>query len=545
MTMNGWKEVDRYGDLAADMARRFPEREGLIFRDRRYTFAQISEQVDLAARAAMAAGVEKGDHVAVWLQNSDQFVFIVLGLLKAGAVLVPINTRFRTNDLEYVLRQSDSKMLITHNTSGPIGYLEMVREVVKLPSDGDTVSDPDFPELRKVLIMDDAEHAGTQSWNSALQAADNISAQALAARADSVSPADIALIKYTSGTTGFPKGAMHNHILIRNIAERAFRMGIDQNDKLMSYLPLFHAFGFSEGLLTSVITGACQIVTETFDPAEVLDLIEREGGSIIHGFEAHVLALANEQERKPRNVSTLRTGLLAGGQLSSTPVLYRGAEVLAPLHSLSGHGMTEVWIGTGLSSLDDSAELRYEASGHPGLGYDLRIRDLETGELCPVGKEGELQIRTRYLMQGYYKKPKETAESYTDDGWFKSGDTAVWREDGAFRFVGRHKDMLKVGGENVDPMEVEGLLLRHPGVHQVAVVGCPDPKLTEVAVAYVEKAPGADISTEDVIESCRGKVASFKIPRHVVFIDAFPMTASGKIRKVELRADAKERFAGE
>ena len=178
MTINGWKEVDRYGDLAADMARRFPEREGLIFRDRRYTFAQISEQVDLAARAAMAAGVEKGDHVAVWLQNSDQFVFIVLGLLKAGAVLVPINTRFRTNDLEYVLRQSDSKMLITHNTSGPIGYLEMVREVVKLPSDGDTVSDPDFPELRKVLIMDDAEHAGTQSWNSALQAADNISAQA-------------------------------------------------------------------------------------------------------------------------------------------------------------------------------------------------------------------------------------------------------------------------------------------------------------------------------------------------------------------------------
>lgn len=540
--MNPWKEVDRYGDLAAEAARRWGDRDGLIFRDNRYTFAELSEQVDRAARAAMAAGVQKGDHVAVWLQNSDQFVFIALGLLKAGAVLVPINTRFRTKDLEYVLRQSDSRLLITHNTSGPIGYLDMVREVVKLPAAGDAISDPDFPELRKVLILDEAQHAGTQSWNSALEAAAGISPEALAQRADSISPTDIALIKYTSGTTGFPKGAMHNHVLIRNIAERAHRMGIRPSDKILSYLPLFHAFGFSEGLLTSVVTGACQIVTETFDPPEVLDLIEREGGTIIHGFEAHALALANEQERQPRNVSSLRSGLLAGGQLSSAPVLYRAAKLLHPLRTISGHGMTEVWIGTGLSSLDDSEELRYEASGHPSLGYDLRIQDLETGDLCPVGKEGELQVRTRYLMQGYYKKPKETAETFTSDGWFKTGDTAVWRADGAFRFVGRHKDMLKVGGENVDPMEVEGLLLDHPGVNQVAVVGCPDPKLTEVAVAYVEKKPGAEIGEADVIEFCRGKVASFKIPRHVAFIDEFPMTASGKIRKVELRADAAERF---
>jgi fatty-acyl-CoA synthase len=541
--MNPWKEVDRYGDLAAEAARRWGEREGLIFRDRRHTFAQISEQVDLAARAAMAAGVQKGDHVAVWLQNSDQFVFIVLGLLKAGAVLVPINTRFRTNELEYVLRQSDSKMLITHKTSGPIGYLDMVREVVSLPADGDAVRDPNFPELRKVIIMDDDDHSGTQSWNSALQDGAGVSPEALAERADSISPADIALIKYTSGTTGFPKGVMHNHILIRNIAERANRLGMTPNDKILSYLPLFHAFGFSEGLLTSVITGACQLVTETFDPAEVLDLVEREGGSVLHGFEAHALALTNEQERQPRNVSTLRTGLLASGQLSSAPVLYRAARALHPLHTISGHGMTEVWIGTGLSALDDSEELRYEASGYTGHGYDLRIQDLETGELCRVDKEGELQVRTRYLMQGYYKKPKETAECFTDDGWFKTGDTAVWRADGAFRFVGRHKDMLKVGGENVDPMEVEGLLLGHPAVHQVAVVGCPDPKLTEVAVAYVEKKPGAELNADEVIAHCRGKVASFKIPRQVVFIDEFPMTASGKIRKVELRADATERFA--
>ena len=188
--------------------------------------------------------------------------------------------------------------------------------------------------------------------------------------------------------------------------------------------------------------------------------------------------------------------------------------------------------------------MRLEASGYPGIGYNSRIVDLETGGLCEPGKEGELQVRGRYLMQGYYKKPAETMASYTDDGWFHTGDTAVWRPDGHLRFLGRYKDMLKVGGENVDPMEVEGFLLDHPAVFQVAVVGCPDERLSEVAVAYVQKVPGQAITGDEVIGYCRGKVASFKIPRHVVFIDEFPMTASGKIRKVELRADAKERFGG-
>jgi len=540
--MNSWREVERFGDLPAEAARRFGSREGLVFRDRRYTFVEISEQVDLAARALMAAGVRKGDHVALWLNNSDDWVFLMFGLLKAGAVLVPINTRFRTADLEYVLGQSDSSMLITHNTSGPVGYLDMVREVVALPETGDAVSDPAFPALRKVVILDEAEHAGTLAWHAAKSAAEGVSAEALAERAAEVRADDIALIKYTSGTTGFPKGAMHNHGLIRNVEERAFRMAIRPGDTIMSYLPLFHAFGFSECALMSMVTGARQIVTATFDPAEVLDLVERERGTIVHGFEAHAKALAEEQERQPRDVSSLRTGIFGAGPRSATPILYKAGRLLAPMRPLSGFGMTEVWIGVALSSLDDSEEARFEASGHPGIGYESRIVNPETGQLCEVGEEGELQVRGRYLMQGYYRKPEETAATYTADGWFKTGDTAVWRPDGALRFLGRHKDMLKVGGENVDPMEVEGLLLNHPGIHQVAVVGCPDSRLSEVGVAYVQKAAGASLSEEDVTGYCRGKIASFKIPRHVVFIAEFPMTASGKIRKVELRADAEERF---
>ena len=203
--------------------------------------------------------------------------------------------------------------------------------------------------------------------------------------------------------------------------------------------------------------------------------------------------------------------------------------------------MTEVWVGAGIGSLDDDLQLRCESSGAPGLGYELRIVDPESEKEQPAGKPGELRVKGYSLMLEYYKKPKETEESFDEDGWFKTGDTAVWLDNGYIRFLGRYKDMLKVGGENVDPMEAEGLLLEHPEVHQVAVVGMPDDRLTEVPAAYVQLVPGAGMDEEMVIAHCRGKLASFKVPRTVIFVDDFPMTASGKIRKVELREDAKKR----
>jgi fatty-acyl-CoA synthase len=436
-------------------------------------------------------------------------------------------------------------MLITHDVCGPIDYLAMTREVVSLPEDGAEVCDPEFPELRRVLILGAQDYPGTVSWTAAKASAAAVSEAALAARADGVDPDDIAFIMYTSGTTGFPKGVMHSHKIIRNNEERAYRTAINTNDVILNYLPLFHAFGFSEGALMSALTGARQIVTETFEPEDCLDLIASEGVSMIMGFEAHQKALCEVQEARPRDISSLRTGLFAAGMHSSTPVARRAAKTLAPMRPFSAFGMTEVWIGVALGSLDDDETHRCETSGYPGLGYESRIVDTETGTPVGVGIEGELQVRGYSLMLGYYNKPKETAESYTEDGWFKTGDAAVWLEDGYLRYLGRYKDMLKVGGENVDPMEIEGFLLEHPEVHQVAVVGCPDPRLSEVAVAYVQRAPGTAIGEAAVIAHCRGKVASFKIPRHVVFIDDFPMTASGKIRKVELRADAAKKFAVE
>lgn len=533
-----WYGKRRFGDLMDEAAARFGGREGLVFQNERYTFAQTAAAVDRAAKGLMAQGVEPGDHVALWLNNCAEWIFISFALAKVGAVQVPVNTRFRTDDLSYVLGQSDSTMLITHDRSGPIDYLAMVRQVVALPETGAVIEDGNFPKLRRALILGREDYPGTMSWAGALRGGEAVSDGDLAARAAAVDPDDPVFIMYTSGTTGFPKGAVHSHKLIRNIEERGYRMAITQNDVILNYLPLFHAFSYSEGALMSALTGAKQVITETFIPDESLDLIEAEGVSIIHGFEAHLKGLTEAQEARPRNISTLRTGIFAAGMHSATPVVRRGAKALAPLKNLAGFGMTECWLGVALNALDDSEELRCETSGYPALGYEISIVDPETGAEQPIGVPGELLIRGYSLMLGYYNKPEETAASFTEDGWFRSGDMAEWLEGGYLRFLGRYKDMLKVGGENVDPMETEGFLLEHPGVHQVAVVGYPDEKLSEVPVAFIERAPGTDLQADEVIDYCRGRVASFKIPRHIFFVDEFPMTASGKIRKVELREEA-------
>ena len=537
-----WYPKRRFGDLADGIADRLPDAEGLVFEEARYTFREVAQRINDAAKRLIAAGVGHGDHVALWLNNCDAWIFVAFAAHKIGAVLVPINTRFRARDMAYVLRQSDARFLVIEERSGPIDYLAMVRDAVSLPKTGNEVRDAAFPELRQVIMLDAQAQAGTVAWPALAETAAAVSDSTLVARAAMVDPDAPTFIMYTSGTTGFPKGAVHSHKLIRNVEERAFRMAITHNDVILNYLPLFHAFGYSEGALASLVTGATQVITRTFDPEACVDLIERERVTLVHGFEVHLKGLTEAQEARPRDVSSLRTGVFAAGMHSATPVVRRGARVLAPLKNLSGYGMTEILIGAGLCALDDDEQHRCETSGYPAIGYELRIVDPATGTACPVGKPGEIQVKGYSVMLGYYKKPEETAACYTADGWFRTGDSGVWLEDGYLRFLGRDKDMLKIGGENVDPMETEGLLLEHPAIYQVAVVGVPDETFGEVAVAYVQRAPGAAIHVDEVIACCRSKIASFKIPRHVVFIDAFPMTETGKIRKSELRADAKQRF---
>jgi fatty-acyl-CoA synthase len=334
---------------------------------------------------------------------------------------------------------------------------------------------------------------------------------------------------------------MHDHAIIRNVVDRAFRMAITPADVIMMYLPLFHAFGFSEGPLMSMVTGARQVLTETFDPAESLALVEQERATILHGFDLHFKELMEAHERCPRDLSSVRTGILASGMSSSVPIAQKARRVLGRF--LSGYGMSEFGVGAALSALDSTEEQCIEASGYPAPGYEIRVVDPQSGRDQPPDVPGEILVQSYMTMRGYYGKDAETAQALDRDGWVHTGDMGLIRSDGHLRFMGRYKDMLKIGGENVDPMEVEAFLMSHAAINLAAVVSFPDSRLAEVGVAFVKCEPGSGLTDTDVMAHCKGRIASFKIPRHVVFVDDFPMTSSGKIQKVKLREEALRRIA--
>jgi fatty-acyl-CoA synthase len=538
--MGDWFPKQIIGSLPERAARRWGAREALAFQGRRWSFHEVSAGVDRLARGLIALGVTPSEKVALWMVNRPEFIEAMFAVIKIWAVLVPINTRFRTDDVAYVLGQSDATTLIIAERSGPIDYLGMVRELAPSLAGGAT-REARFPHLRRVISVGDVPRAETLSWRAVQAAGHGIDAAALAARAEAVDPDGIAFFFYTSGTTGFPKGAMHDHAIIRNVTDRAFRMAITPADVIMMYLPLFHAFGFCEGPLMSMVTGARQVLTETFNPAESLALVEQERATILHGFDLHFKELMEAHERSPRDVSSVRTGILATGMSSSVPIAKKARRVLGRF--LSGYGMSEFGVGAALSALDSTEEQCTEASGYPAPGYEIRVVDPQSGRDEPADVPGEILVRSYMTMRGYYGKPVETAQALDHDGWVHTGDMGVIRADGHLRFLGRYKDMLKIGGENVDPMEVEAFLMSHAAINLAAVVSFPDPRLAEVAVAFVKREPGSPLTDTEVLAHCHGRIASFKIPRHVIFVDDFPMTSSGKIQKVKLREEALRRIA--
>ncbi len=532
--MGAWFEKITYGELVNRATTRYGDKEFMVCAGQRWSFRQVREEIDRTARGLMALGIQPGDKVALWLVNRPEWVFLQFALAKIGAVLVPINTQFRTSDLDYVIRQSDTSALIAADRSGPVNYLAMVQE---LCPDLATMPRQDlslaaFPTLKRLVIVSSQQYPGTYSLQEVLAMGQQISDTALHQREGAVDPDDIATIMYTSGTTGFPKGVMHCHNIMRNIIDEASRIGIKQDDVIMMYLPLFHAFGIYEGPLMCFATGARMVLTAKFDPGEILQLIEQEQCTVTHGFDSHFYDLMQHPDFDTCNTSSIRTGLLASGLYSSIPIARQAQEKFGRF--VSGWGMTEVGAGAALGFPHDPPEVNACLSGYPLPGYELKIIDPATGKQLPPNTPGEICCKTYMLMQGYYKKPEETAKTIDQDGWFHSGDMGLITEAGYLRFMGRYKEMLKVGGENMDPVELEGHLLKHPAVYQVKVVGVPDTRLNEVAAACVILNPGAHVSAEELMDFCKD-IANFKRPRHVLFVKEYPMTASGKVQKFTLR----------
>ncbi len=536
-------EALRLGDLPGEGARRWGDREALTFDGRRWTFGEFATEVDRCAKGLIALGIEPGERVAVWMTNLPEWLFLMYGLAKVGAVNVPLNTRYRADDLAYAVAQSRSAMLVALARSGPVDYAAMLGEAMPDLGAGQpgALRLPGFPELRTLVMLGGNDLPNATPWPALLAAGEAVADAALAARAAAVEPDDTMVILYTSGTTGDPKGVVHSHRPIRATCERAQLLEMDGRDTHMHYVPAFHLYGYSEVAMISALSGARQVLTDTFDAGRALDLAEAEGATILHGFDAHWHDLLAAQSARPRSL-TLRFSTYPAGTESSSVIASRIRAAFGP--TISGWGMSETWSFVTCSRLTDSDEQRANASGAPMPDYELRITDPATGAECPTDVPGELFVRGYSQMQGYYDKPEETAAALDAEGWMHTGDMARFRPDGQLVFMGRYKDMLKVGGENVSPAEIEARLMALDGVREAAVVGAPDARLQEVAVAFVVEDPGAGLDEESVIGRCLGRIASFKVPRRVFFVESLPSTSSGKVRKVELRGRLRALMAG-
>ena len=538
--MADWYEKTTIGALVDRAAQSYGPKEALYYEGQRWTFADLKENVDRCATGLIELGVQPGEKVALWMPNCPEWVQLFFAVAKIGAVLVPVNTRFRTADLEYVVRQSDTTTLITVDRSGPVDYLEMVRELCREVDSGNSndLRPEKFPALKRIVVHGDRRHRGVLGLADVLSAADAAAPHKLELREREVDPDGVALLMYTSGTTGFPKGVVHSHNIQRNVSDQASRMGMTPKDVILMYLPLFHAFGLYEGPLMATMVGARTVLTTLFDPAESLKLIEQERVTVLHGFDTHFQGLTSHPNCEVTDRSSLRTGILAVGMASSEPAARRAQQLLCP--TITGWGMTEVGVAASMSFLDTPEDDRCLGSGYPLSGYEFKVIDPESGAELPPGNLGELCVRTYAMMHGYYKKPEETAQIVDSEGWLHTGDVATLRDDGQVRFLGRYKELLKVGGENVDPVEVETFLQSHPAVDKVQIVGVPDARLSEVGCACVVRIDGHELTSDDLINYCRGKLASFKLPRYVLFMNEYPMTPSGKVQKFRLKEQAEE-----
>ncbi|WP_178133545.1 class I adenylate-forming enzyme family protein [Vineibacter terrae] len=533
----------RLGDLPLQAARNWPQRTALVFGDARWTFAELHAAVDRSAWALMRAGFGPGDRIGLWFTNRPEYIFLLFAVSRIGAIAVPLNTRYRSRDMAYCLAQSECNALIYAEQSGPIDYGAILAEVLpgRKAAPGGGVACAAFPHLRRLIAIGDSKIDEADTLAGLIAASGPVDAAAVAARAAAVAVDDLAMIVYTSGTTGNAKGAMLSHAGVRLCILRSVIWGTSFRDVQMHYLPLFHLYAIGFVTVPSIALGASQILMETFEPELALDLAEREKATIVHGFDPHYRDLLDSQRRRARDLGSLRMGSFPSGPDNCVAIVRRANAELCPIYP--SFGMTETWGGITAGFMDSDVEQRSEASGFPVPGVEVRIVDPETGRAQPAGALGEIQVRSFSLMQGYYRMPAESEAALLPDGFLRTGDAGYLREDGYLRFTGRYKDMLKVGGENVAPAEVEALLLELPGVLDASVVGYPDDRLNEVAAAFliVDKAAAVDIAA--VQRHCRGRVASFKIPRHVFIVDGFPMTPSGKVQKVKLREVAGRHHA--
>jgi fatty-acyl-CoA synthase len=508
-------------NLEATVARH-PDREALVevATGRRWTWAELDADVDALARGLMAAGVEQGDRVGIWSPNCAEWTLTQYATAKIGAVLVNVNPAYRTHELAYALNQSGLSLLVTATGFKTSDYRAMVEQVR-----------PECPGLRRVV------HLGTDEWDTLLAEGEPLPEGAVAERMAALSPDDPINIQYTSGTTGRPKGATLSH---RNILNNGFftteLINFTADDRLCIPVPFYHCFGMVMGNLGCTTHGATMVIPAPgFDPEITLRTIQDERCTGVYGVPTMFIAIQNHPDFASYDLSSLRTGVMAGS-ICPVEVMRHCIEDMHMAEVAIAYGMTETSPVSCQTRHDDDLERRTATIGRVHPHVEVKVVDPVTGETVPRGEPGELCTRGYSVMLGYWDDPEKTAEAIDADGWMHTGDLAEMRDDGYCNIVGRIKDMVIRGGENVYPREIEEFLHTHPDVEDVQVVGVPDEKYGEELCAWVRMRQGADPLDADAVRAfATGKLAHYKIPRYVMVVDDFPMTVTGKVRKVEMR----------
>ena len=531
-----WFPRQTYGRLTVEAARRWPQRSALEFEGRHWTFAELDQEVRLVARALMAQGVLPGSHVGIWINNRPEFIFLFFAIVRIGAVAVPMNTRWRDGDLLRAMEIADVDYLFAEQRAGPIEYEKLLTAAISGLAESD--ADCRRIERRNVVVLACPENSDFTAWDAFIAGAKDVPEVSLDERTGAVVPDDLCVIIFTSGSTGKPKGVMLSHRGIRSATDRATMLGMTRNDIQINYVPLFHNYSLAWITIQNLIVGASQVLMSRFDAEEALDLIASRRVTMLHGFEAHFSALVEAVEREPDrwDLSSLRVGSHGIGSESGVALMRKVQSMFCP--TVSGYGMSETWSAVTCDHPRDlTIEESCEATGYPLPGVELKVIDPVTGAELPEGQFGEICVKPTTMMLGYYRNEPETRKAIDGEGWLHTGDSGYVRPDGRLCYTGRYKDVIRVGGENVDPKEVEALLLTVAGVGEVVTVAAPDPQLTEVVAAAI--VPVADYEPDRIIAAiqaaCTGRIASFKIPRRFKFLERMPVTGSEKVDRMQLR----------
>jgi fatty-acyl-CoA synthase len=503
-----------------ERAREHPDRIFLIFGDRRLTYRQVEARASALAAALHELGVERGDRVALDLPNWPEFVLSMFAAAKLGAVIVPFNPRYTVPELQYMLRHSEATVVVCAETFNGMDYLQLFENFLTSLPDLQylvTVGKEDLWYDDRIYQFEDLESSGA---GRAVPQVD-------------VNPAeDVFAILYTSGTMGKPKGvALTHENLLATAAATADAVALQGDDIVFGVTTVFHVFGLGPGVLGTLIAGAGLVLQEQFDPAEALDLIEKNRVTVHYGVPTVYITEMRENEHEKRDLSSLRAGIVAGAPVSDD-MLRRIREELCP-NLCVAYSLTETASTVSMTRLEDAEEKAIFTVGRPLPLSEIRILDLD-GTVLPEESLGEIAVRGAGVMKGYYRQPGETSQSFDDDGFFLTGDLGMIDDEGFLHIVGRRKELVIRGGFNVYPREVEDRLHAHPAVLDVAVVGLPHEVLGEQVCACILPVEGAIITGEEIKEWCRSTLADYKIPDIVRFFDSFPLTGSGKVRRVEL-----------